>query len=184
MNVIFFESPAKLNAWFSKHHVDATELWLGFYKLGSGKRSVTWPESVDEALCFGWIDGVRKRIDEESYKIRFTPRKRGSIWSAVNLRRVQELELAGRMKPAGLNAFAARKEKRTGIYAYEQANAGLDQASETKLKANKHAWEFWQAQPAGYRKLLSWRITSAKKDETRARRLQQLIEACERGERL
>src|SRR5450755_2667256 len=140
----FFRSPSDLRKWFEKHHSAAAELWAGFHKKGSGKASVTWPESVDEALRCGWIDGVRKRIDDDAYTIRFTPRKPRSIWSAVNIRRVQELTAQGRMLPAGLKAFQTREAGKSRIYSYEQERPpGLDGASEKKFKANKAAWEFF-----------------------------------------
>jgi uncharacterized protein YdeI (YjbR/CyaY-like superfamily) len=173
----FFASPAALRRWLQKHHDKRLELWVGFHKKGSGKPSITWPESVDEALCFGWIDGVRKRIDDTSYVIRFTPRKRGSIWSSVNVKRVAELTGAGRMQPAGLRAFEARKEAKSGIYSYEQKTAArLDDADERRFRANKKAWEFFQAQPPSYKHLMIWRVISAKKAETRLKRLAMLIE--------
>ena len=181
----FFASPAALRAWLRKHHDKRLELWVGFHKKGSGKPSITWPESVDEALCFGWIDGVRKRIDETSYVIRFTPRKRGSIWSSVNVKRVQELTRAGLMQPVGLRAFEARKEAKSGIYSYEQKTAAkLDDADERRIRANQKAWEFFQAQPPSYKHLMIWRVISAKKAETKVKRLAALIEASVQGRRL
>ena len=124
--IVFFRTPAALRAWFVRNHATKTELWVGFYKVGSGKPSITWPESVDEALCCGWIDGIRKTIDADSYKIRFTPRKRTSVWSAVNIRRVKALIEEKRMLAAGLEAFGAKRENKSGIYAYEQRRAELD----------------------------------------------------------
>jgi uncharacterized protein YdeI (YjbR/CyaY-like superfamily) len=176
MTVTFFRSPSGFRKWFEKHHSTAQELWVGFHKKGTGKASITWPESVDEALCCGWIDGVRKRIDDETYTIRFSPRKPRSIWSAVNIRRVQELTEQGRMLAVGLKAFQAREAGRSGIYSYEQERPpGLDDACEKKLKANKAAWEFFQAQGAWYRKKACWWVMSAKKEETRRTRLDKLI---------
>jgi uncharacterized protein YdeI (YjbR/CyaY-like superfamily) len=181
----FFAKPAALRAWLQKHHDKPLELWVGFYKKGSGKRSITWPESVDEALCFGWIDGVRKRIDDISYVIRFTPRKRGSIWSAVNVKRVAELTRLGLMQPEGIRAFEARKESKSGIYSYEQKTAAkLDDADEKRFRANKKAWEFFLAQAPSYRRLMIWRVISAKKVETRVKRLDALIEESARGRRV
>jgi uncharacterized protein YdeI (YjbR/CyaY-like superfamily) len=149
---------------------------VGFHKKGSGQPSLTWPESVDEALCFGWIDGVRKSLDETSYVIRFTPRKPKSNWSAVNVRRVEELTRLGRMRPAGHKAFAVRSEEKTGVYSFEQKQAArLDAAGEESFRANKRAWEFYQAQAPWYRKVTAHWVTSAKKEETRQRRLATLI---------
>ena len=182
--VLFFKTPAALRAWFAKHHETASELWVGYYKVDSERPSVTWPESVDEALCCGWIDGVRKRIDAESYKIRFTPRKTKSIWSAVNVRRVKFLTAENRMLPAGLAAFDAKRENRSGIYAYEQRKTELDEPYLGRFKKNKTAFEFFMSQPPGYRKVTIWWIVSAKKEETRLKRLEVLIEASARGKRL
>ena len=176
MSVTFFKSPVDFRKWLEKHHETEQELWVGFYKKDSGKPSITWPESVDEALCFGWIDGLRKSVDETSYKIRFTPRKRGSIWSAVNLKRAEALIEEGRMRPAGLQAFQNRKEDRARLYSYEQPGGPkLAGEYEEKLKADPKAWEFFRAQTPWYRKTTSWWIMSAKKEETRLRRLDKLI---------
>jgi uncharacterized protein YdeI (YjbR/CyaY-like superfamily) len=175
--VVFFRSPAELRKWFEKNHATTQELWVGFYKRDSGRPSITWPESVDEALCFGWIDGIRKRVDEISYKIRFTPRRRRSIWSAVNIERAQELTKEKRMRAAGLKAFAARLEYKSGIYSYEQRPIELPKPYADGLKKNKAAWEFFQAQPPGYRRLMIFLVMSAKQDETKERRLARLIEA-------
>jgi uncharacterized protein YdeI (YjbR/CyaY-like superfamily) len=155
---------------------------VGFYKKASGKPSITWPESVDEALCFGWIDGVRKSIDESSYKIRFTPRRPGSIWSAVNIKRAGELIELGRMAPAGLRAFDERKEARSVVYSYEQRDsARLEGDYEAQLRANPQAWDFFQAQPPWYQRAASWWVISAKKEETRLKRLATLIEESAQG---
>ena len=151
----YFATPADLRRWFDANHESVAELWVGFYKRGSGKPSITWPESVDEALCVGWIDGIRKSVDEFRYKIRFTPRKPRSIWSAVNIRRVRALD-AGRMRPAGLAAFAARRENRSGIYSYEQRRAELPEPYAGMLKKNRAAWTFFEAQPPSFRKQVSW----------------------------
>jgi uncharacterized protein YdeI (YjbR/CyaY-like superfamily) len=177
----FFPSPAAFRQWLEKHHGQEKELWVGFYKKGSGTEGITWKESVDEALCFGWIDGVRKSIDDTRYKIRFTPRKPGSIWSLVNKKRVEELTQLGRMTPAGLKAFESRDQKKTGIYAYESAEQKLDPASEKRFRANEKAWEFFQSQPAWYRRTAIFRVVSAKKEETREKRLARLIEDSEQG---
>jgi uncharacterized protein YdeI (YjbR/CyaY-like superfamily) len=182
--ITFFRTPADLRKWFQKHHATEAELRVGYYKVGSGKSSITWPESVDEALCVGWIDGVRHSIDAESYTIRFTPRKAVSTWSAVNIRRVQVLVAEKRMQPAGLEAFEGRRENRSGIYAYEQRPTELDEPYRTQMKSNTPAWTFFQAQPPSYRKTLIWWVISAKQEETRLKRLKTLMEACERGRRL
>lgn len=143
MKPTFFRTSADFRTWLAQHHAAAAELWVGYYKKDSGKASLTWPESVDEALCFGWIDGVRKSLDEISYTIRFTPRKPGSIWSAVNLQRAQALIEAGRMQPAGLKAYEARKENKVGVYSYEQRSVELAEPYHTLLKKNKAAWSFF-----------------------------------------
>jgi uncharacterized protein YdeI (YjbR/CyaY-like superfamily) len=170
--------------WLEENHATATELWVGFYKRDSEKPSITWPESVDQALCFGWIDGIRKRIDDISYQIRFTPRKRGSIWSAVNIKRAEELARQKRMRPAGLKAFAARIENKSGIYSYEQRTTELAEPYATHLKKNKAAWNFFGMQPPSYRKMIAWWIVSAKKEETRMARLAKLIRESAKGKRL
>lgn len=184
MPVTFFRTPADLRKWFKKNDATAQELWVGFYKVGSGKPSITWPESVDEALCVGWIDGIRKTIDDESYKIRFTPRKKISTWSAVNIRRVQVLTDEKRMQPTGLKAFAARRENRSGIYAYEQRPREFDEPYLGLMKKDKAAWTYFQAQSPSYRRTLIWYVVSAKQEETRLKRLKRLIEACAGGRRL
>jgi uncharacterized protein YdeI (YjbR/CyaY-like superfamily) len=180
----FFKTPAAFRKWLAANHDKSKELLVGFYKKGSGKASITWPESVDEALCFGWIDGVRKTIDDESYTIRFSPRKPDSIWSAVNIRNVDRLTNEKRMQPAGLKAFAARKEYRSGIYAYEQRPAELVEPYASEFKKNKAAWKFFQAQPPYYRKTLTWYVVSAKQEKTRLARLAKLIDASAQGKRL
>ena len=157
---------------------------MGFYKKDSGKASITWPQSVDEALCFGWIDGIRKNIDEVSYKIRFTPRKQRSTWSAVNIKRVPELTEQGLMEAAGLKAFAARQENRSGIYSYEQRSPELPPQYAKKLKKNAAAWKFFQAQPPSYRKAVNWWVVSAKQEETRLKRLDKLINDSGEGRRI
>ena len=186
MKPTFFATPADFRKWFEKNHDTAAELLVGFYKKGSGKPSISWPESVDEALCFGWIDGVRRSIDAESYSIRFTPRRARSIWSNVNTKRVAELTQQGRMHASGLSAFKARDPKRSGIYAFEQRpkDQELDPALEAKIRKNKKAWAFFEAQPPGYRRLMSVYVMSAKKEETRLRRLARLIEDSAAGQRV
>jgi uncharacterized protein YdeI (YjbR/CyaY-like superfamily) len=181
---IFFSSPMHFRKWLAQNHASATELWVGYHKKDSGRPSITWPESVDEALCFGWIDGIRKSVDSTRYKIRFTPRRSTSIWSAINIRRVQVLRADDRMQPAGLKAFAARRENTSGIYSYEQRRAELEKPYQSMLKKNKAAWDFFQVQPPSYRKRIAWWIISAKREETRLSRLQKLIEAFARRDRL
>ena len=184
MEPTFFASAAEFRHWLEEHHDTAGELIVGFYKTGSGQPSITWPESVDEALCFGWIDGVRKRIDDASYLIRFSPRRPGSVWSAVNIASAQRLIAAGRMTPAGLKAFEARKENKSGIYSYEQRRAELEEPYNSLLQQNEAAWTFFQSQPPSYRKGVSWFILSAKQEATRLKRLEKLIEYSAKGERL
>jgi uncharacterized protein YdeI (YjbR/CyaY-like superfamily) len=184
MKPTFFDSSADFRGWLERHHATATELWVGFHKKKSGKPSMTWPESVDQALCFGWIDGIRKSIDEAKYVIRFSPRKPTSIWSAVNIRRVTELSAAGLMRDPGLKAYELRRENRSGIYSYEQRSHVLPEPYEKVLKGNKAAWDFFQSQPPSYRKVAFWWVVSAKKEETRLKRLQKLIEFSARGKRI
>jgi uncharacterized protein YdeI (YjbR/CyaY-like superfamily) len=182
---LFFTTPAQFRCWLKRNAGLATELIVSFHKVGSGATSMTWPQSVDEALCFGWIDAVRKRIDEQRYQIRFAPRKPGSTWSAINIERVAVLSEQGRMQAAGLAAFALRTEARSRTYAYEQRDmAAFDPTHEKLFRRNRGAWRFFEAQPPGYRKTMIWHIVSAKQPTTRVRRLQQLIEASQRGERL
>ncbi|MEK6284033.1 MAG: YdeI/OmpD-associated family protein [Acidobacteriota bacterium] len=176
MPIVFFKSPAEFRKWLKQHHADEKELLIGFYKKDSGKPSITWPESVDEALCFGWIDGIRKRVDDISYTIRFTPRKTSSTWSAVNIKRVGELKEKGLMQPTGLTAFELRRESRSGIYSYEQRTAELPDQYQNLFKKHKTAWKFFGVQPPSYRKAANWWILSAKKEETRLKRLNELIE--------
>ena len=176
MKPTFFKTPTDLRKWFEKYHDKEQELLVGFYKKDSGKPSITWPQSVDEALCFGWIDGIRKSLDEVSYTIRFTPRRARSTWSAVNIKRVGELTKQGQMMPGGLEAFAARQENRSGIYSYEQRNPELPYPYRRLLKKNKVAWNFFEGQPQSYRKAANWWVLSAKKEETRLKRLDKLID--------
>ena len=176
LEIVYFRSPADLRAWFDQHHQTAQELWVGYYKKYSREPSITWPESVDEALCFGWIDGIRRSVDERRYTIRFTPRHPGSTWSAVNTARVLALKEAGHMHLAGLQAFEARQENKSGIYSYEQRRDQLDEPYVSLLQNNQAAWDFYQAQPASYRKAVNWWVISAKIEETRRKRLAQLVE--------
>jgi uncharacterized protein YdeI (YjbR/CyaY-like superfamily) len=180
----FFKTPRDLRAWLTANHATATVLLIGFYKKASGKPSVTYHEALDEALAFGWIDGIRKNRSADSYTIRFTPRKPKSYWSQVNIGRVKALIAHGRMAPAGLTAFEARDEARTNQYSYERAASAFDAAQVRQFKANQKAWTFFESQPPGYRNIATFFVTSAKKEDTRARRLAELIEICERGRRL
>jgi uncharacterized protein YdeI (YjbR/CyaY-like superfamily) len=173
----FFRTPAAFRAWLEMHHATTPELWVGFYKKASGKAGIGYLEAVDAALCFGWIDGIKKRIDALSYTHRFTARRPGSIWSAINTRRAGELRRQGLMAAAGLAALARRDEKKTAIYTYENRPAKLAAAYERVWKATRKAWTFFNAQPAGYQKLAKGWIMNAKKEETRRKRLQILIAA-------
>jgi uncharacterized protein YdeI (YjbR/CyaY-like superfamily) len=181
----FFPTPGDFRAWLEAHHATKTELLVGFHKKGSGRPSIAWPESVDEALCFGWIDGVRHSLTDAAYTIRFTPRKTTSTWSAVNVARVEELTKAGRMRPAGLRAFAARRADRTGVYSFERSRAAvLSKEQEKRLRSNRRASAFFDAQPPGYRRTAIHWIISAKRPETRERRLSQLIADSAAGRRI
>jgi uncharacterized protein YdeI (YjbR/CyaY-like superfamily) len=182
---IFFKSAAEYRAWLEKNHTSATELWIGYWKKATGKPSMTWQDTVDESLCFGWIDGIRKGIDADSFKQRVTPRRPTSIWSKVNIRHVARLTEAGRMHPAGQAAF--EKRDRTKAYSYEQDRdqVGLGPAYEAQFrKENRKAWDFFQQQPPGYRRLGGWYVMSAKKEETRQKRLAVLIRDSAAGRRL
>jgi uncharacterized protein YdeI (YjbR/CyaY-like superfamily) len=179
-----FANAGTFRKWLARNHNKAAELWVLFYKKDSGRGGITYPEALDEALCFGWIDGVRKRVDDLSYTIRFTPRTRRSVWSAVNIRRVRELMKAGRMDDAGSEAFRERDPARSERYSYEQENPTMDPALVRRFKANRTAWTFFEAQPPSYRRTVTWWIVSAKKDETRCKRLDTLIAQSEKGERI
>ncbi|WP_345767442.1 MULTISPECIES: YdeI/OmpD-associated family protein [Chryseobacterium] len=184
MKPTFFPTPQEFRQWLDQNHQTEKELLVGFYKVGTGKPSITWPESVDQALCFGWIDGVRRSIDEESYSIRFTPRKPTSIWSAVNIRKMEELTTTGLMTEAGLKAFALRKEERSAIYSHEKESAVLDPTFEKQFKANKKAWEFFNSQAPSYRKVMLHWIMGAKQEKTRVSRLEKTIRESEMGKRV
>jgi uncharacterized protein YdeI (YjbR/CyaY-like superfamily) len=182
---IFFRTSAAFRRWLERHHASATELWVGFYKKGSGRPSMTYAESVDEALCFGWIDGVRKSVDADRYVNRFTPRRPGSVWSVINTRRARALIAEGRMHPAGVAAFKTRDPKRSGLYSFEQRKtAALARLETAAFKASKAAWRFFESQPPGYRRLATWWVISAKRPETRVRRLQTLIDDSAAGRRI
>ncbi|MCU0895446.1 MAG: YdeI/OmpD-associated family protein [Rhodospirillales bacterium] len=181
----FFASAAEFRRWLSEHGATASELVVGFHKRGSGRPSLTWSESVDEALCFGWIDGVRTRIDEHSYKIRFSRRRPGSIWSEINSGKVKRLQAAGRMTPAGLEAYARRDERKTRRYSYEQARrAEFEPAQLAEFRKHGKAWEFFEAQPPSYRHMAAWFVVSAKRPQTRQARLAKVIEASASGQRI
>jgi len=179
----FFTSPEKFRQWLQKNHDSANELLVGFHKKDSGKKSITYAEALDEALCFGWIDGVRKRLDETSYTIRFTPRKPKSIWSNVNVKHVERLKKEGRMAEPGLKVYAQRDPKRTGIYAFENRPKEFSPEYEKKFRANKAAWEFFQTIPPSLRNTYIFWIMGAKKEETQLHRLQLLIESSAKGVR-
>jgi uncharacterized protein YdeI (YjbR/CyaY-like superfamily) len=180
----FFRTPAELRRWFEQNHAAAREILVGFHKKDSGRKSVTWPESVAEALCFGWIDGVRRRIDDDSYSIRFTPRRPASRWSAINVRLVRELEASGRMTPAGRAVFDGRRNPDSEGYSYEKRDGTLDPALERAFRKNTQAWTFFQAQPPGYRRTVCWWVMSAKQEDTRSRRLAKLLASSAAGRRL
>jgi len=182
--VKFFKNTKELRKWFEKNHNKLTEQWFGYYKKGSGKKGVTYPEAVDEALCFGWIDGIAKGIDEKCYKQRFTPRKKGSTWSAVNIGKVKDLIKSGRMHEAGLIVFKNRDKKNTNQYSFEQSEIKLTPQMEKVFKANKKAWEFYSKSPPGYRRTSAWLVISAKRDETKMNRLKRLIADSEAGLRI
>ncbi|MGQ3054471.1 MAG: YdeI/OmpD-associated family protein [Roseateles sp.] len=182
---LYFASPAEFRDWLAQHAATATELIVGFHKVASGVPSMTWPQSVDEALCVGWIDGVRKSVDELRYQIRFTPRRAGSIWSAINIARVEALTAQGRMLPAGVAAFARREAHKSAVYLYElKGEPELPAAMKKRFKASKAAWTWFESQPPGWkRSTLRWVLT-AKQEATRERRLEQLIEASAAGQRV
>ncbi|HYO75343.1 MAG TPA: YdeI/OmpD-associated family protein [Thermoanaerobaculia bacterium] len=181
---VYFASAAEFRAWLEAHHADETEVLVGFFKRGARPDAMTWPESVDEALCYGWIDGVRKRVDDERYTIRFTPRRAKSIWSAVNLRRVEELKKEKRMQPAGLRAYENRDVARAKQYSFEQDVVELGAEREALFRSNDEAWAFFSAQAPSYRRVASWWVISAKQEATRDRRMAKLIEHSAAGERV
>ena len=182
MDITFLKSSAEFQTWLGENHDKATELWVGFYKRAANKVGITYPDALDQALCFGWIDGVRKNVNEMSYTIRFSPRKSNSSWSSVNIKRAEELSRLGLMRSAGLEAFERGRETRQ--YSYENRARKLDEPHERRFKENGKAWDFFQAQPPGYQRVVTWWVMSAKREETRLRRLTSLIEYSERGERL
>jgi uncharacterized protein YdeI (YjbR/CyaY-like superfamily) len=182
---VFFEDAAGFRRWLEEHHANETELIVGFFKKAPGRTSLTVFEALDEALCFGWIDGVRRSLDADRWYQRFTPRKAKSVWRVVNVRKAEALVAAGRMAPAGLEAFEARDAKRTGLYSFEQGKAlTLGRAELRAFRTRPKAWAFFQAQPPGYKRTATFWVVSAKKPETRQRRLQQLIDDSAKGRRL
>lgn len=182
---IFFAKPAAFRAWLEKNHEVKREQWVGFHRKASGRPSITWPEAVDEALCFGWIDGLRKTIDVESYKIRFTPRRSSSNWSAINIARMKELMRERRARGAGIKAFQKRVPERSGIYSYENRKSAILSDAAVKLfRAESAAWEFFQSQPASYRQTATWWVISAKRPQTQQDRLRKLIAFSKSGHRL
>jgi uncharacterized protein YdeI (YjbR/CyaY-like superfamily) len=184
MRIKYFTSPSDFRRWLEKNHATRQELWVGYHKKNSRQTSMTWPESVDEALCFGWIDGIRKSVDDLRYTIRFTPRRRGSIWSAVNIKRARELSDKGLMEPAGMAAFNARKENKSGIYSYEQRSANLDVPYEKELKQNKAAWDFFYASTSLVSKSSRLVDSECKTGSNRIKRLERLMKESARGKRL
>jgi uncharacterized protein YdeI (YjbR/CyaY-like superfamily) len=177
LDPIYFETPAELRDWLDVNHETAAELWIGQYRKAAGRPTVTWSEVVDEALCVGWIDGVRYSVDAERFTQRLTPRRKGSNWSAVNIAKVRELTAQGRMRPSGIAAFEARSDDRSAVYSYEQRHkAAFDEAQEKAFRANKAAWTWFEGRPPSYRQAATYWVVSAKRAETRASRLERLIE--------
>ena len=183
-NVRFFAGAAELREWLAANHERAGELWVGFYSKRSGKPSIMWQELVDQELCFGWIDSVRYSLGDDMSAQRITPRRKGSVWSAINIRRFEELDRMGLVHPAGHAAFDRRDEARSRIYSYENRHRGLDAATEAEFRKRVRAWRFFEAQPPSYRRTAAYWVMSAKRDETRKRRLEKLIEHSKKGERL
>ena len=183
-DVRFFETAEELRAWFETNHATAEELWLGYHRKGTGRPSVDWPLAVDEALCVGWIDSIRVGLDERTFAQRFTPRRKSSVWSAVNVANVRRLQSAGRMRPAGLAAFEARTPARTGIYSYERPVATLSEAETARFRADTAAWADWQRRPPSYRKAVTHWVTSAKREDTRLGRFEALLVDSAAGRRV
>ncbi len=184
MNAIFFESQAEFHQWLEENHDQVKEIFIGFYKTKSKKKGITYQEALDEALAYGWIDGVRKSIDEDSYTIRWTPRKPGSIWSAVNIKRVAELTEAGQMQPSGIRTFDERKPEKAGLYAYENRPQEFDEAQAAKFREHPAAWEYFQSQAPSYQRTSIWWVVSAKQEKTRWKRLDELIDYSAKGQRM
>jgi uncharacterized protein YdeI (YjbR/CyaY-like superfamily) len=184
LDATFFGDPQAFRAWLERNGAQEQELWVGYWKKSTGRVGVTYPQSVDEALCFGWIDGLTRSIDAERYATRFTPRRAGSIWSTVNIRRVAELIAAGRMTDAGMAAFEARRADRTGVYAGDMERVEFPPDLEARFRNDEAAWAFWLQQPPGYRRQMTWWVVSAKRDDTRQRRMDALIEEHRAGRRI
>jgi len=184
MDVRFFENAAEFRAWLAENHASAQELWMGYYKKASGKGGLSYREALDEALCFGWIDGVRRTLDAERHVQRWTPRRSRSTWSNINVNRYRELEATGRVAPAGRAAFAARTEENTGIYSFEQAQVELGAAFERRFREDTGAWAYWEGCPPGYRRTSTFWVVSAKREETREKRFLELLECSRRHERI
>jgi len=185
MDPTFFPAPEDFCAWLEANHESEAELWVAFYKVGTGRPSITWPESVDEALCFGWIDGLRRKLDEEAYVIRFTPRKPTSNWSAKNIARIEELIAEGRVRPAGMKLYEARDPDKSRVYSFERRKAAkLEPNQEARFRAHEAAWEFFQSQPPGYRRTALHWVVSARREATRERRLDTLIEDSANGRKI
>lgn len=183
-DAVFFKSAADFRRWLEKNHGKVTVLWIAFWKAASGNKGLSYDEAVEESLCFGWIDGLVKRRDAHSYQQRFTPRKPRSIWSAINIGKVEGLRKAGRMAKPGLDVFESRDQARAGVYSFENRHVTLSPEFEKRFRARKTAWKFFEAQPPGYRRLAAFWVMSAKKEETRERRFAQLIDGSQRGVRL
>jgi uncharacterized protein YdeI (YjbR/CyaY-like superfamily) len=184
MDPVFFRNADALRKWFELNHQSSTELIVGYYKVGTGKDSITWSQSVDEAICFGWIDGIRRSIDQESYCIRFTPRRPGSSWSLINIQKARELVKNGMMHPSGLEAFAKRNERESDVSGLESGQVKLDMHFEEQFKLNSHAWQNFRSQAPSYQRITIRWVMSAKQEATRQNRLNELITACEAGEKI
>jgi uncharacterized protein YdeI (YjbR/CyaY-like superfamily) len=180
----FFESADQLHAWFGQHHASASHLWIGFHKKTSASGGLQYAEALDAALCFGWIDGVRKSISATSYMIRFSPRKSKSIWSRINIKRALELSASGQMHPSGLKVFESRREEATERYSYEQGKLQMPPSYLARFQQNQKAWRYFQSTPVGYQRKATWWLISAKQEPTRERRLEQLIEGSAKSQRL
>lgn len=184
-DVTHFDSPAAFRAWLETHSAERDELWVGYWKKSTRRPSMTWEESVDEALCFGWIDGIRKRVDEEAYTVRFTPRRAGSTWSRRNIDRYERLETAGRIEPAGVAAYGRRTEEKSGTYSFERETPHtLPEVYRARLMSDGAAWADWRSRPPGYRRLVAHWVMSAKRESTRERRLAALIEDSAAGRKV
>src|SRR5215831_8828164 len=183
MDPVFFRAADEFAGWLEQRHADAGEIWVGFYRTQASEKGITYSEAVDQALRYGWIDAVRQSIDDDRWAIRFTPRKTHSTWSAVNIKRVEELRRLGLMRPAGLKAFEEREQEKTGQYSYER-RGGLDDESQKRFQANPKAWAFFLAQPPSYRRVVTGWVMSARREDTRGQRLAELIDGSERGDRL